>query len=415
MNYYINNNITKAFLAFFWLLPFLYMFIDTYFFIPRRLPLPLFQFSLFLSLFSSFVLVLLWFKEFREIFYQKKVFTCISTGDLITLDKILNKITSKIYTYNALTPLQYAVDKQLPVSTVIYLLSKDFTITNTINKQHDLDYTLFYICAYYNHVSPKIISTLVNIGANINFVDTTKGFKGLSVLNVLTLRNNQENISLALNLGADVHYEIQDLSMNSLMLVAKYVSDPFVVKQLIDENANIHLVNKDGYNALLFAANYNPNPAIFSILVNYGSVIKPYNIKTAILKYNCVTPLMLAASYNNSEVVKTIINLGDDPNYKDSFGLSVLFMAAANNSDVDVIKTLVNSGANISESKDAYGNTPLMAASYLNRNPNIIRYLLERTHNLHSKNKDGLTFIDYLKQNQFLSNSEKEIIVNKWA
>lgn len=407
-------NIVKSFLSFLWLVPFLYMFLDIYFNLDIRLPLVVFKCLIFLSLFCAFSLIAIWYKEFRELSFIKKSFIALQNGDLPMLDTLLTKNDVANFTENNKTLLQYAVDNQLRDEIIIYLLSRDALISYSGSYDYNVSYTLFYLAAYYNYLNNEIIEYLITRGAYVNFIDTSKGFEGLSLVQVFILRGNRHAIALLLNKGAVLDYFVNDLSMNSLMLAAKYVEDPMVIKLLVETDVNIHETNKDGYNALLFACHYNPNPAIVSVLINSGAKISPYNIRSALLQYNEVTPLMIASSYNNADVVKILIKAGDDINFKDNYGLGVVFMAAAHNPNVDVLKTLLVAGVNLDKFKDPEGNTPLMAAAYLNSSLNIIRYLIDKTHNLKAKNHDGFTFIDYLHQNSHLSEQEKELVLQRW-
>jgi ankyrin repeat protein len=408
------KNIAKSLLSFLWALPFLYIFFDNFFTLDFRISTFTLKVLLGLSCFSAFILFTIWFQEFRESSYLKNAFAYLKQHNIPALDRILNKTAIDNYLEEGKTLMAYGIDNQLPQDIISYLLTKEGWVVYTQDEAYNISYTLFYLCANYNFVNEKMIEYLLKKGANVNFIDASKGFDGLSILQTIILRGNQNIIALLLDRGADINYMVKDLSMNALMLAAKYIEDPIIIKLLLEHNANVHEINKDGYNALLFAAQYNPNPSIISLLVNYKAKIKPYTIKSALLKYNEVTPLMLAACYNNEEVVKKLIELGDNVDYKDSFDLGVLFMAAANNPSVDVIKTLISSGASLESAKDNEGNTPLMAAAYLNSNPGVIRYLIEKTHNLKTKNKDGLDFIDYLRQNNNLSEEEQTTILTKW-
>lgn len=409
----MNINIIKALLSFLWFFPFFYIFCDIYFELNYYIPSWALRTLLAVSALSALILVLIWLREFRAIRFLNNAFLYLSNGNLVKLEKILSKTNIKNYVQNGKTLLQYAVDNQAEKETIVYLLSKKAYITFTEDKEYDISHTLFYLASYYNYLSTKMIKYLLQQGANPNFIDTSKGFDGLSLLQVLVLRANKNGIGLLLEQGADINYFVNDLSMNSLMLAAKYVEEPLIIKLLLEAGADVTTLNKDGYNALLFAAHHNQNPAILAILVNYGAKIKPYTVRSALLKYNEVTPLLIAATYNNAEVVKTIIRLGDNVNFKDSFSLTPLFVAAAQNEDVDVLKALINAGAIIDKARDLEGNTPLMAASYLNTNPNVIRYLIDKSHNLKSKNKDGMDFTAYLKQNNNLSEEEKRTIL-RW-
>jgi ankyrin repeat protein len=406
-------NKLKAILSFIWLLPFLYKVLEIYLNI-NFLPYSIFNFLLYLSFACAFILIVIWFTHFSQNLYFKKAFIFLDQDDLESLNKIYHKIPKNIYKEQQRSFIKYAVDKQMPERTILYLLSKNDTVDHSENEDYNLGSTLFYISAYYNNLDIKMIELLLNKGAYVSFVDNSRGFDGLSVLHALILRGNLVAIRLLIKNGADLNYFVSDIGMNALMLACRYIEDPIIIKTLLEANVSINEVNKYGYNALLFASHYNSNPAIINLLVNFGAEIKPYEVKLGALKQNVITPLYLAVSYNNAEVVKKLIQLGDNIEYKDSYGLSILFTACANNNNLEVFQALIASGISAEESRDTEGNTPLMVAAYLNSNSNVIRYLLNKTHNVGTTNKDGLSFIDYIKQNEHLSSEEKAIIVNKW-
>ncbi len=411
----MNNQFVKAILSFLWSLPFLYIFLDMYFAIDMKLSDSTVKVLLVLSSICAFILVAIWFKEFREAKLITDAFKYTKNGDLEKLKKALFSVVNPAqYSENGTTLLEFAINQQANPSIVSYLLGRYCYVSKADYRGYNLSYTLFYLCAYYNYLSTDLINYLIQEGANVNFVDNTKGFDGLSILQVLVLRGDKSSVNILLENGADVNYFIDNLSLSTLMLAAKYVEDPIIIKTLIDHGASIDKSNSDGYNSLLFAAHYNPSAAVITTLVNSGAKLDIYNIKTPLMKYSEVTALMLASNYNNESVVKKLIQMGDDIYFKDTLGLNALFVAAAHNTDVDVIKALLMAGLSLENSRDQDGNIPLMAAAFLNSNPTVIKYLIDKTHNLKTTNHDGFTFIDYLKQNPNLTDDEKEVILNRW-
>lgn len=412
----MNNNAVKSFLSFFWLLPFLYIFLDIYFSIDLKLPDVAIKSLLFFSTICAFVLVVIWFKEFREASYRTNAFKAIKDGSIEKLEAILNRsVNPNSYTENGKTLLECAVDEQVDSSIVSLLLTKKCYASNKMAHSYNLSYTLFYLSAYYNYINNSLIKFLLNEGADVNFNDRTKGFEGLSILQALTLRGDKSAISLVLESGANIDYFVNDLSLNTLMLASKYIDDPVIIKMLLEAGAKINEINKDGYNPLLLAAQHNPSSAVITTLINSGANLRPYRVKSSLLKYNDVTALILASTYNNESVVRKLISLGDDLEFKDSLGLNALFVACAHNPNVDVIKALLMAGLSLEKTRDKDGNTPLMAAAFLNPNPTVIKYIIDKTHNLRNINNDGFNFIDYLKQNNNLSKAEKDVILNRWS
>ncbi len=67
------------------------------------------------------------------------------------------------------------------------------------------------------------------------------------------------------------------------MLASKYIDDPVIIKILLEYGAKINEINKDGYNALLLAAQYNPSSAVITTLINAGANLRPYRVKALYL------------------------------------------------------------------------------------------------------------------------------------
>jgi ankyrin repeat protein len=70
------------------------------------------------------------------------------------------------------------------------------------------------------------------------------------------------------------------------------------------------------------------------------------------------TPIMIAVSASQAQVVKTLIDEGADPNATNEEGTTLLHLAAWN-ADPDVITTLVKAGAHLDVEEPDHHNTPL--------------------------------------------------------
>jgi formylglycine-generating enzyme required for sulfatase activity/ankyrin repeat protein len=76
-----------------------------------------------------------------------------------------------------------------------------------------------------------------------------------------------------------------------------------------------------------------------------------------------LTPLHVAAMYNNEEIAKIIIKNGADIDPKDKRGIAPL-RYVVNNNNIEMVKYLINHGANVN-ARDFKGHTSLRAASQL--------------------------------------------------
>ncbi len=154
----MNNNAVKTFLSFFWLLPFLYIFLDIYFNLDLKLSDTVIKSLLFLSTVCALILVVIWFKEFREASYRTNAFKAIKDGNLEKLEAILHRsVNPNLYTEGGKTLLECAVDEQVDSSIISLLLTKKCYASNKISHDYNLGYTLFYLSAYYNYINNSLI------------------------------------------------------------------------------------------------------------------------------------------------------------------------------------------------------------------------------------------------------------------
>ncbi len=121
------------------------------------------------------------------------------------------------------------------------------------------------------------------------------------------------------------------------LLTAANDGDYDQVKQLLDDNANIHLTDEMGFTALSHAANEG-HIKIIELLLESGADINK-NVKFA------GTPLMRAVHSGRKDVVTLLIDNGADVNLKEvQSNASALFIAKSKKHE-DIIKILKAAGA----------------------------------------------------------------------
>ena len=139
-------------------------------------------------------------------------------------------------------------------------------------------------------------------------------------------------------------------------MTAKHLAAGFssssVVNLILDENADVNVLDGDGYTPLHYAAQYN-DVEVVSMIEDKGAGLWAGG-------KNRLTPVKFAARFNPSvDVVKSLIKPTDNCDY--------LFLhAAEHNPSVEVVRMLINSGADAGPNG---GHSALhMAAWY---NPNV--------------------------------------------
>ena len=104
------------------------------------------------------------------------------------------------------------------------------------------------------------------------------------------------------------------------------------------------------------------------------------------------------------DVAKELAN-GTSVKERDEIGRTPLMYASWYNKNPEIITTLLKHGASVNE-RDEDGWTPLMYASALNQNPEIITTLLKHGADAKAKSSEGKTALDYAKDNPKIYQTE---------
>ncbi len=164
--------------------------------------------------------------------------------------------------------------------------------------------------------------------------------------------------------------------------------------------------------AVLMATSAYAQATDFVELVKTGT---PQSIQAAIDQgananardMNAVTPLMYAAVHNpNPDVITTLLKAGAEINARANAGTTPLMWAALANPNPEVITTLLRAGADIKARENDNGMTSLMWAALANPNPEVITVLLKAGANAKTKDRQGLTALDYAKDNAELKGTD---------
>jgi ankyrin repeat protein len=170
-----------------------------------------------------------------------------------------------------------------------------------------------------------------------------------------------------------------------LLWAASYNPDPKVITVLLKAGATLSEVDKEGSTVLMDAAAENPNPDVAALILKDGANIKDQD-------HNGITALMWAAGWNpNVDMLKLMLKAGSDLETKSNDGLTALTYAARNSTNPKVITTLVAAGADIEALNKDGGSTPLMFAASFNKNPDITTALLKAGAKLEYTDDSGCT------------------------
>ena len=93
-----------------------------------------------------------------------------------------------------------------------------------------------------------------------------------------------------------------------------------------------------------------------------------------------LTPTMLAAMKNQTNVLKVLIQNGSDINAKADYISTTALHEAAYKGHLQIVMMIIENGANINQ-RDEKENTPLIVSTEHNQ-PEVTKYLLEKGANL---------------------------------
>jgi ankyrin repeat protein len=140
----------------------------------------------------------------------------------------------------------------------------------------------------------------------------------------------------------------------------------------------------DNKTPLLWAASYNPDPAVIAVLIKAGADPTDVDKESS-------TILMDTACDNNLDVLTAVFKLDNDVKAKDNNGRTALHFAAGWNPRLEVTKFLIAKGSDLEAVEKKAGATPLMYAAGYNRNPKITQALLDAGADMEATSNDGST------------------------
>jgi ankyrin repeat protein len=208
----------------------------------------------------------------------------------------------------------------------------------------------------------------------------------------LAAQNGSERMLKALlDAGADAN-EVGNEG-ETVLMTASRTGNPDAVGLLLDRGARVDArENWHGQTALMWAA-AQCHPAVVRELVKHGANINERSTeeqwqrqvtaepREKWLPPGAMTPLLFAAREGCVDSVKTLLELGADPNMTTPDGISPL-LSALINGHYDVAAALVEAGAN-TNLVDETGRSALYAAIDFNTMPASNRpapYVLDNTH-----------------------------------
>lgn len=185
-----------------------------------------------------------------------------------------------------------------------------------------------------------------------------------------------------------------------LMYAAQHTPDIRYIKQLAEKTNDINKINDNEWNAVMYAARYNPNPAVLEYLLK----------KDANTDRNTagISLTMLAACNPNPGVLLNVPTIEKYLNTATINGKTALMYACENKQSVDVIEILCRDFKENIDAVDSDGRTALMYALMTNKDTAVCEYLLKSGARDDIVDNAGKTIKNYFKENIIFKDSEIE-------
>lgn len=175
-----------------------------------------------------------------------------------------------------------------------------------------------------------------------------------AVLLAAGIASSRDTLKLLADKGAKLNVRLNGFTP---LMSAIIGGDRDTIGFLLERDADVKAKTKSGYTALHAGAWLARDDALVKRLLQMGADPKT-QVNISEPAYDVLTPLMGAVVRGNAKVVRRLLDAGADVNVQGgAFGRTALLMAATTQ-DVETVKTLLDHGANV-HAKDNLGQTAL--------------------------------------------------------
>ena len=266
----------------------------------------------------------------------------------------------------------------------------------TINENYNLVNSSLLIDAIKNNTSIEIIKLLIKKNNTVNIVEPDTKATALMYAVISTQEQVYDKIQLIkllLDNKADINL-VDNNKMSVLMYAIKYNVPKEILQLLIDNKVDINLVSEFNTNALMMAFKYNAPKEIIELLIEKVDNINLVDVrKESALMYALINK---GSAYVPVYIIQKIIDKGANINLVDNKGKSVL-MQAVINKDPFLTKLIIEKGANINL-VDNKGKSALMHAVINNAQFYIIELLIKKGANVTLIDNTNMDALQYAEQ-----------------
>lgn len=159
-----------------------------------------------------------------------------------------------------------------------------------------------------------------------------------------------------------------------------------IVKLLINNKADLNLIECNGFTALMLASDKD-HKEITKLLIEAKANI---NLNSNLHG----SAILQAARNNNPDIVELLINAGADLSLRDSNRVTAL-ITSGNFGDIESLKLLIQAGADINAT-DKDGETALIFAAWIQEDiEKVILLLSQKNINIFKKTRHGKTALEH--------------------
>lgn len=223
----------------------------------------------------------------------------------------------------------------------------------------------------------EILFRLMDAGADVNIRNPVWPGKTFFLETILLMRRipgfKADLATKALESGASINDTLPN-GQTALHLVCLYPYELVsrLLNQLLEKGINVKAKDTNGYTPLHVVSEFG------SVLVLEKLLTKNPDLNAQTNPYK-ETPLFVACSHNNIEIVRTLLAAGADPNIPDKDGETPLFWLAANTDSLEDVGNNENNNENNDDERRAIVETSV----------EIVRLLVNAGADKTLRNKEG--------------------------
>lgn len=282
---------------------------------------------------------------------------------------------------NAFDGVTYAILQDAPLATIEYMTSLE---GNDVNKLTHDGRTYVFWASYRSNL--PVVKMLLSKGAKLDIVDT----HGNSALTFAASNgvSNTEIYDVLIESGADVKFTDHH-GANALLLAAAADKNFVLMNYFTAKGLDVKEKDNDGNSSFSYAARTG-NIDMMEQLIEAGVEYEGLNKEGG-------NAMLFAArgtrnASNGIEVYKYLEKKGVKPNVITTEGTTPLHLLAGRSEDMEVLKYFIKKGVDANQT-DAEGNNPLMLASFRNK-LNVIEIFVNETKDINAANKKGETALN---------------------